>query len=75
LYGEELVTPEEIKLRSSRTNTKVVYSPTEAESKDLLEPKRMKAVENLQYYQNETKAWRDKKVRLKNIDVGDLVLM
>jgi hypothetical protein len=35
----------------------------------------MKAVKNLQSYQNETKAWRDKKVRMKNIDVGDLVLM
>jgi hypothetical protein len=35
----------------------------------------MKAVKNLQSYQNETKAWRDKKVRMKNIDVGDLVLI
>jgi hypothetical protein len=35
----------------------------------------MKAVENLQSYQNKTKAWRDKKVKMKNIDVGDLMLM
>jgi hypothetical protein len=34
----------------------------------------MKAVENLQSYQNKTKAWRDKKVKMKNIDV-DLMLM
>jgi hypothetical protein len=27
----------------------------------LLEPERMKAIENLQSYQNETRAWRDKK--------------
>jgi hypothetical protein len=75
LYGEGLVTPEEIKLLSARTNVEAVNSPTEVESKDLLEPERMKAVENLQSYQDETKAWRDKKVWLKHIDVGDLLLL
>jgi hypothetical protein len=49
--------------------------PTEAESKHLLEPERMKAVENLQAYQNEMRAWRDKKVKEKTIEVGDLVLL
>jgi hypothetical protein len=39
LYDEELVTPEEIKLRSARTKAEAIYNPTEAESKDLLEPK------------------------------------
>jgi hypothetical protein len=72
LYGEEPVTAEEIKLRSARTRTEATYSPSEAESKDLLEPERMKAVENLQCYQNETRAWRDKKVKPKHIEVGDL---
>jgi hypothetical protein len=38
LYGEEIVTPEEIKLCSARTNTEAIRSPSEAESKDLLEP-------------------------------------
>jgi hypothetical protein len=38
LYGEELVTLEEIKFRSTRTWLEVVYSPTEAEAKGLLEP-------------------------------------
>jgi hypothetical protein len=41
----------------------------------MLEPERMKAVKNLQSYQNETKAWRDKKVKLKHMEVGDLVLL
>jgi hypothetical protein len=50
LYGEEPVTLEEIKLRSARTSTEATYSPSEAESKDLLEPERMKVVENLQCY-------------------------
>jgi hypothetical protein len=36
LYGEEPVTLEEIKLRSARTKTEATYSPSEAESKDLL---------------------------------------
>jgi hypothetical protein len=46
LYREEPVTPEEIKLHSARKNMDATYSPSEAESKDLLEPERMKAVEN-----------------------------
>jgi hypothetical protein len=75
LYGEEPVTPEEIKLYNVRTKAKAIYNPTEAESKDLLEPERMKAVENLQSYQNETRAWRDKKVKQKHIKAGDLVLL
>jgi hypothetical protein len=75
LYGEEPITLEEIKLRSARTKTEATYSPSEAESKDLLEPERIKVVENLQSYQNETRAWRDKKVKLKNIEAGDLVLL
>jgi hypothetical protein len=75
LYDEEPVTPEEIKLCSARTKVEVIYSPTEDESKELLEPERMKAVENLQSYQNETRAWRDKKVRPKQIEARDLVLL
>jgi hypothetical protein len=51
----------EIKLHSARTKTEATYSPSEAESKDLLELECIKAIENLQSYQNETRAWRDKK--------------
>jgi hypothetical protein len=61
LYGEGPVTPDEIKFHSARTDMEAIYSPTEAKSKDLLEPERMKVVKNLQSYQKETKAWRDKK--------------
>jgi hypothetical protein len=38
--------------------------PSEAEEKDLLEPDRLKALASLQKYQDETKAWRDSKVKL-----------
>jgi hypothetical protein len=75
LYGEDLVTLEEIELHSTGTKAKVIHSPTEAESKYLLEPERMKAVENLQSYQNGTRAWREKKVKQKCIEARDLVLL
>jgi hypothetical protein len=75
LYGEELVTLEEIKFHSARTRAEATYSPTEAESKDLLDPECMKAVENLQSYQNKIRAWRDKKVKPKHIEAEDLVLL
>jgi hypothetical protein len=74
-YREEPITPEEIKLCGARTRTKATYSPSEAESKDLLETQHMKAVENLQCYQNETRAWRDKKVEPNCFEAGNLVLL
>jgi hypothetical protein len=75
LYGEEPITPEEIKLCSAKTRTEATYHPSKAESKDLLEPEQMKAVENLQCYQNEIRAWRDKKVKPKHIEAENLVLL
>jgi hypothetical protein len=69
LYGEEPITPKEIKFRSARTRPEAIHSPMEAESKDLIEPERMKA------YQDEMMASRDKKVKEKTIEVGDLVLL
>jgi hypothetical protein len=59
MYGEESVTPDKIKLHGARTKIEATYNPSEAKSKDLLEPERMKAIKNLQSYQNETRAWRD----------------
>jgi Skp family chaperone for outer membrane proteins len=75
LYGEEPMTPEEIKFCSTRTRLEVVYSPLEAKSKDLIETEKMKVVKKLQAYQNEMTAWRDKKVKEKIIEVRDLVLL
>jgi hypothetical protein len=42
--------------------------------KDLVEIDRLDAVQNLLKYQEETRRWRDKKISLKNIKVGDFVL-
>jgi hypothetical protein len=75
LCGEEPVTLEEIKLHSARTKMENMYSPSDSESKDLLEPECMKVVKSLQSYKNETRAWRYKKVKLKHIEAGDLVLL
>jgi hypothetical protein len=41
----------------------------------LLESDRLKAVTNLEKYQEEIRAWRDPKVKLKQFEVGNLVLL
>jgi hypothetical protein len=41
----------------------------------LLESNRLKAVANLQNYQDETRSWRDPKVKKRYFDVGNLVLL
>jgi hypothetical protein len=66
---------EEIKFQSTRTKLEVVYSPIEAKSKDLMEPERMKVIENLHVYQNKMRTWRNRKVKEKIIEVRDLVLL
>jgi hypothetical protein len=75
LFGDEVVLPEEIKYRSLRTTTVVPPCLSKAEDKLLLEPGKLKVVANLQKYQDETRAWRDPKVKLREFDVGDLVLL
>jgi hypothetical protein len=42
--------------------------------KDMIELTILEAAENIEKYQKETKAWRDKKVVRKDIKTGDLVL-
>jgi hypothetical protein len=49
--------------------------PIEAKDKDLIEPDRLKAVANLQKYQDEVRTWRDPKVKLREFSIGDLVLL
>jgi hypothetical protein len=74
MYGAEAVLLEEVKHRSFRTAMLTPAWPSEAEEKDLLESDRLKAVENLQKYQEETRAWRDPNVKLRDFDGGNLVL-
>jgi hypothetical protein len=74
LFGVEAIIPEEAKAGSIR---KVALAEDEADysvAKDAIEGTRLQAMENINKYQAETIKWRDRKVRLKNIKPGHLVL-
>jgi hypothetical protein len=76
LFGDEAITPEEAKTGSIRVMASAASGPEADYSveKDALEGIRLQAVENINKYQAETIKWRDRKVRLKNIEPGHLVL-
>jgi hypothetical protein len=75
LFRAEAILSEEIKNKSFRTTTEASPCSSKDEDKDLLEPDKLKVVVNLQKYQEETKAWRDPKVKPRVFNVGDLVLL
>jgi hypothetical protein len=75
MYEAEAMLPEEIKHRSLRATLENAVCPSEAEEKDLLESDKLKSMSNMQKYQQETRAWRDPKVKLKQFEVGNLVLL
>ena len=75
LYGEESVTPKEIKLKSWRIaegadNIEEDMKP----SIDTIEAGKIQAAINLGKYQEETRRWKNKKVKPRDIKEGDLVL-
>jgi hypothetical protein len=74
LYGEEAMMPEEIQFQGPRTNIKIIDEDQQMTRKDLLEEKRMKAIQNLEKYQKETKNWYNKKVKPRQLSPGDFVL-
>jgi hypothetical protein len=74
LFGDEVITPEEAKAGSIRTAASVEDEADYHVAKDTIEGTRLQAVENINKYQAETIKWRDRKVRLKNIKPGHLVL-
>jgi hypothetical protein len=59
LYGSEAMTPQEIKHGSPRTNTSAILDVDEPTSKDLIDGDRVLALQALDRYQAQTKAWRD----------------
>ena len=71
LYGEEAVTPEELRHGSYRTE-----APDEdiKPTIDTIEVIKTQAAINLGKYQEETRRWPNKKVRPREIKEGDLVL-
>jgi hypothetical protein len=74
LFGDEAITPEEAKTGSIRTTSLTEDEADYHVAKDTIEGVRLQAVENINKYQAETIKWCDKKVRLKNIKPGHLVL-
>jgi hypothetical protein len=74
LFGDEAITPEEAKAGSIRTMASVDDEADCSMAKDAIEGIILQAVENINKYQAETIKWRDRKVRLKNIKPGHLVL-
>jgi hypothetical protein len=74
LFGDEAITSEEAKIGSI-----ITIAPAEDEAdyqvtKDTIEGTKLQAIEHINKYQAETIKWRDRKVRLKNIKAGHLVL-
>jgi hypothetical protein len=74
LFGDESITPEEAKTRSIRTTTSAEDEADSQITKDTIEGTRLQAIEHINKYQAETIKWHDRKVRLKNIKPGHLVL-
>jgi hypothetical protein len=74
LFGDEAITPEEAKMGSIRTTASTEDEADYHVAKDTIEGVRLQAVENINKYQAETIKWRDRKVQLKNIELGHLVL-
>jgi BRCT domain type II-containing protein len=74
LFGDEAITLEEAKARSIRIVASAEDEVDYHIAKDTIEGTRLQAVENINKYQAETIKWRDRKVRLKNIKLGHVVL-
>jgi hypothetical protein len=74
LFGDEAITPEEAKAGSIRKVASAEDKAGYSVAKDAIEGIRLQAVENINKYQVETIKWRDRKVWLKNIKPGHLVL-
>jgi hypothetical protein len=74
LFGDEAITSKEAETGSIRTLASVEDRDTCKVSKDTIEGVRLQAIDHINKYQAETVTWRVKKVRLKNIKPGHLVL-
>ena len=75
LYGLEAMTPQEIKHGSPQTVPSAVPDVDEPTSKDLIHGDPVFALQALNKYQVQTKAWRDHTVIPREFSEGDLVLV
>jgi hypothetical protein len=69
------MTSQEIKHGSPRTNTPATPNVDEPTSKDLIDGDRVFALQALNKYQAQTKAWCDNAVVPREFNTGDLVLV
>ena len=74
LFGDKAITPEEARRGSIRTLTSTEDEDGYKITKYTIEGTRLQAIEHINKYQAETIKWHDRKVRLKNIKPGHLVL-
>jgi hypothetical protein len=74
LFGDEAITPEEASRGSIRTLASVEDEENYKITKDTIAETRLQAVGHINKYQAETIKWHDRKVKLKNIRLGHLVL-
>jgi hypothetical protein len=75
LYGSKAITPQELKHGSPRTNKSAVPDVDEPTFKDLIDGDHVLALQALDKYQVQTKAWRHNAVVLREFNEGDLVLV
>jgi hypothetical protein len=75
LHGSEAMTPQEIKHGSPWTNTSAIPDVNEPTSKDLIDGDRVFALQALNKYQAQTKAWRDNAVVPREFNTEDLILV
>jgi hypothetical protein len=73
-FSDEAITPEEARMGSLRTLASTEDEVDCQVTKDTIEGTRLQAIEHINKYQAEIIKWRDRKVRLKNIKLGHLVL-
>jgi hypothetical protein len=74
LFGDEAITLKEARTGSIRTLALAKDEDACKITKDTIEETRLQAIDHINKYQAKTVKWRDKKVRLKNIKPGHLVL-
>jgi hypothetical protein len=74
LFGDEAITPEEAREGSIRILASVEDEDDCKITKDTIKGTRHQAIDHINKYQVETVKWRDRKVRLKKIRPGHLVL-
>jgi hypothetical protein len=75
LYRSEAMTLQELKHESPQTNKSAVPDVDEPTSKDLIDGGRVLALQALDKYQVQTKAWRDNTVVPGEFSKGDLILV